>query len=152
VNDVRRSASGSIRKQVVQRSATFAGNSSSIREARDFVTSILESCGWLPGQIEDVRLIVSELATNAVLHAKSPFEVQIRLDEDLRVRVRDARPERTPRLRPVHDDVPGGRGLHIVARLADEWGVVQGDSDKSTWFVVRPATGDRAGARSRTHG
>jgi anti-sigma regulatory factor (Ser/Thr protein kinase) len=137
---------------VLDRSATFAGDSTSIREARDFVTSVLESSGWPTEQIDDVRLIVSELATNAVLHAGSPFEVQVHLDGDLRVRVRDDHPERAPVLRPVRDEVPGGRGLHIVARLADAWGVVQGDRNKATWFVVRPVTMGTARSRSNAHG
>lgn len=119
-------------------SAHFVGGSSSIRDAREFVTALLEADGWDPGRIEEVRLIVSELATNAVVHAGGTFEVEAHLDGELRVRVRDLLPERSPRLRPVRDDVPGGRGLHIVSRLADAWGVVGGDGDKSTWFVVRP--------------
>ncbi|WP_433400303.1 ATP-binding protein [Streptomyces sp. CA-146814] len=72
-------------------------------------------------------LIVSELATNALLHGAIRgrlFRVHLTLTEFvLRVAVRDPRGERLPCLRQPDGDDRYGRGLLIVAQLADRWGV-----------------------------
>lgn len=75
----------------------------------------------------DAALVVSELATNALLHGAIRgrfFRVHLTLTEfALRVAVSDPRGERLPFLqRPGADDCYG-RGLLIIAQLADRWGV-----------------------------
>ncbi|MFJ7195849.1 MULTISPECIES: ATP-binding protein [unclassified Streptomyces] len=75
----------------------------------------------------DASLLVSELATNALLHGAIEdrlFRVHLTLTASrLRIAVSDARGERLPGLREAGDDECYGRGLLIVARLADRWGV-----------------------------
>ncbi|MEE1773416.1 ATP-binding protein [Streptomyces sp. JV185] len=75
----------------------------------------------------DASLLVSELATNALLHGAIEdrlFRVHLTLTATtLRIAVSDARGERLPGLREAGDDECYGRGLLIVARLADRWGV-----------------------------
>lgn len=80
-----------------------------------------------PGLAGDAALLVSELATNALLHGairERLFRVHLTLTATtLRIAVSDARGERQPSLREAGDDECYGRGLLIVARLADRWGV-----------------------------
>lgn len=72
-------------------------------------------------------MLVSELATNALLHGAIEgrlFRVHLTLTATtFRIAVSDARGERLPGLREAGDDECYGRGLLIVARLADRWGV-----------------------------
>jgi anti-sigma regulatory factor (Ser/Thr protein kinase) len=89
--------------------------------------------------VEAVALMVSELATNCVVHAESDFTVSVdRDDTTVRVDVADVGAG-VVALRDPPPDEPGGRGLRIVARLADEWGVREyvDRHGKSVWFTVR---------------
>ncbi|MEV3853118.1 ATP-binding protein [Streptomyces sp. NPDC050095] len=84
---------------------------------------------------ERATLIVSELATNAVVHGARPSEHGKDRDEyialslvreptSLRIEVEDQSPVfPVPRARPTPDEATSGWGLHIVAAQADEWGV-----------------------------
>jgi anti-sigma regulatory factor (Ser/Thr protein kinase) len=99
--------------------------------------------GLSAGQLRDVRLLVSELVTNAVRHAElAPGDV-IQLvvdaaDHTLRVEVHDLGGGFVP-VEPRPDLArPSGWGLYLVAELADRWGV---DCDESTlvWFELDAA-------------
>ncbi|MFH9264267.1 ATP-binding protein [Streptomyces sp. NPDC017546] len=80
-----------------------------------------------PALAGDAALLVSELATNALLHGAIRgrlFRVRLTLTATaLRIAVSDPRGERLPSLRRPDADDCYGRGLLIVARLADDWGV-----------------------------
>jgi len=96
------------------------------------------------GRERDVRLLVSELVTNAVRHANlTPGDVILLVidvqDRRLRVEVHDPGGGFVPRAPAPDPARPSGWGLYLVAELADRWGV---DSDDRTlvWFEVdRPA-------------
>ncbi|MES9587965.1 ATP-binding protein [Streptomyces sp. NPDC086796] len=80
-----------------------------------------------PGLAGDAALLVSELATNALLHGAIRgrlFRVHLTLTATaLRIAVSDPRGERLPDLREATADECYGRGLLIVTRVADHWGV-----------------------------
>lgn len=80
-----------------------------------------------PNHVVEVALLVSELATNALLHGSLRgrlFRVHLILTATtLRIEVSDPRGERLPAVRQAEDDDCYGRGLLIVARIADRWGV-----------------------------
>lgn len=80
-----------------------------------------------PHHAGEAALLVSELATNALLHGSMRgrlFRVHLSLTAaTLRIEVSDPRGERLPGLREAGADDCYGRGLLIVARLADRWGV-----------------------------
>ena len=96
------------------------------------------------GRERDVRLLVSELVTNAVRHANLAESDVIVLvieaeDRRLRVEVHDPGGGFVPTAPSPDPARPSGWGLYLVAELADRWGV---DSDDRTlvWFEVdRPA-------------
>ena len=87
--------------------------------------------------MEDVQLIVSELATNCVVHAGSPFDLRIdRSDDQLRVQVAD-RSQTIPTLRQPTGEEPKGRGLFIANVLSASWGVERrGVDGKTVWFTL----------------
>lgn len=78
-----------------------------------------------------VALVVAELASNAVLHGRVPgrdFELRLRCDRAagvVRVEVADTHPAQPSPRRPGPDlaDADGGRGLLLVAAVAERWGV-----------------------------
>jgi anti-sigma regulatory factor (Ser/Thr protein kinase) len=101
--------------------------------------------GAIPdGRMRDVRLLISELVTNAVRHADLDAGDAIDLvidiaDQMLRVEVHDPGGGFVPSTPSPDPARPSGWGLYLVAELADRWGV---DSDERTsvWFELdRPA-------------
>ncbi|MDQ8706432.1 ATP-binding protein [Streptomyces sp. LHD-70] len=109
-------------------SVTLPSDPASVSRARRYVTEVLADWG-LPDDTETadtVRLIVSELATNAVQHTlgQSPtFTVDIELDRDeqLRIGVTDSHP-RLPKRLPAAVQQDNGRGMVIIRWLAMECG------------------------------
>ncbi len=97
--------------------------------------------GELPdGRMRDVRLLVSELVTNAVRHAnRAPGDSIVLVSElaekTLRVEVHDPGGGFVPSTPSPDPARPSGWGLYLVAELADRWGV---DSDDRTlvWFEL----------------
>jgi anti-sigma regulatory factor (Ser/Thr protein kinase) len=109
-------------------SVTLSSDPASVTAARTYVCELLREWGMPEGEplIDGVRLIVSELATNAVLHTfgQSPtFTVDVRLDRDewLRIGVTDSHP-RWPQRLPAAVQQDNGRGMVIVRYLAAESG------------------------------
>lgn len=86
---------------------------------------------------EDTRLLVSELATNALVHGAVRgrlYRVRLTLtDSVFRIAVTDARGERLPSPRESAPDAPHGRGLLLVRALATGWGVHVLDIGKTVW-------------------
>jgi anti-sigma regulatory factor (Ser/Thr protein kinase) len=106
-----------------------------VAEVRNFLSATLAT--WSLAEFEETgRLLVSELATNAVMHAESPYEVCIqRLSAGIRVEVRDADVNLpTPLL--VKPGRSSGRGLKLVAALASDWGVQPERDGKCVWFEL----------------
>jgi anti-sigma regulatory factor (Ser/Thr protein kinase) len=90
---------------------------------------------------EDIELLVSELVTNAVLHARSDARVTIdHLGDRVRVTVSD-HSSSPPRLREYGPEAVTGRGVFLVNRLAQDWGVDTGEGNgKHVWFELGVAT------------
>lgn len=107
----------------------------SIRAARGLVR---QACiAWrLPDLLADASLVVSELATNAVQHAGTPFVVTVaRAGSRLHVAVRDGDPAFP---RPAVPAGPGvrGRGLRLVHTVATAWGALPARGGKVVWATV----------------
>ncbi|MEU5683706.1 ATP-binding protein [Streptomyces venezuelae] len=109
-------------------SVTLPSDPASVPAARKYVSRVLAEWG-LPGEAEvaeTIRLIVSELATNAVQHTlgQSPtftVDVELERDEQLRIGVTDSHP-RYPKRLPAAVQQDNGRGMVIIRWLTAECG------------------------------
>lgn len=118
-------------------------------EARHWLTGLLE--GWgLPGLVDDAALCAAELATNALLHARTPFVMYVRrTDAGIHLAVLDDRPAELPVPVPRTGsaaDITGmattGRGLLIVGSLSTRWGVNTSEHAKTVWAELEGTTTD----------
>lgn len=119
--------------------ARFEPEMHSAKAARDFVTVHLlhHELAYLA---DDVRLVTSELAANAAVHARSPFMVRLEsLPLCVRVSVQDDIAAE-PMVRVAAATDPSGRGLAVVERFSTAWGIVRTPTGgKSVWasFALR---------------
>lgn len=128
---------------------SFRSESAAVPDARRFA---IEAWHGLREPGEEVNggmpLVVSELATNAVLHTGGGFTVTLAHDDDvLRVSVADGESEHPA---PVDSErsMLGGRGLRIVDLLADRWGVDDLGDGKAVWVEFRLESVVRIGSSS----
>ncbi len=126
-----------------RRLLALAATPASVRMARDWVVQMFEEIGR-PELADSARLAVSELVTNAILHAEPPVTVRVRgTVENPRVEVSDHSVIPPQRRRPgeVADGlISFGRGLDLVASYSRTWGsdIVSTDSGKVVWFEPSP--------------
>jgi anti-sigma regulatory factor (Ser/Thr protein kinase) len=111
---------------------SFAADALSPRAARQFVAETLERWGRT-AVVDDAALVITELATNAVVHARSGFTVALARDgATIRISVRD-----DTVVPPAPRDAPllasSGRGLAMVAVLAERWGTEVLPDGKVVW-------------------
>ena len=111
---------------------------------RDTPARARKALGGLNGSLADlrqpVRLLVSELVTNAVLHGGTGSDrtIQLRLvarAEQVRVEVTDQGPGFEPGATGYREDPVGGFGLTLVDELADRWGV-EAEQGACVWFEI----------------
>jgi len=127
---------------VRQAEKTFEGAAGSVSAARHFVSAILEEEGAADAEWTAVQ-VVSELATNAVVHAATSFTVTVVVDDGLlRVAVTDAKPFAAATQRHFSDYTTTGRGLRLVERMSRSWGVDTAQTSKTVWCeIVRTTSG-----------
>src|SRR4051812_16343940 len=129
---------------------SLAPDPAAAQQARRFVAATLDDAG-LAEVREVAELLVSELVTNAVVHAASPVEVEVERDDtSVLVRVRDA--DTGPlvmRAGGGSELDEGGRGFLLVDRLAEAWGTEHRGGRKCVWF--RLATGRHPEAAPADH-
>ena len=109
---------------------------SGARVARRFVEQFATGLGF-DGAADDLCLIVTELVTNAIVHGKEPVELTLRYEHgEVTIEVADG-DSQVEGVTPHADQVePGGRGLRIVASLADEWGTRPSHTGKTVWATT----------------
>jgi len=108
---------------------------SSVARVRHQARAVLAAWGAEDYEWVVIQLL-SEVATNAVLHAGSPFDVSLTFANGLvrcEVRDGDARP---PRTRHYSAQSTTGRGIRMVEQLSRSWGVIRGGTGKTVWFEV----------------
>jgi anti-sigma regulatory factor (Ser/Thr protein kinase) len=113
----------------------------SVREARAFTRRVLDAAAIAPDSLEQAALMVSELVTNAVVHAASRVCVRVVTGPVTRIEVED---EGEPLPEPLKvpgsgDQTPGGLGLAIVDALATRWGTDDAARGKIVWFELEHA-------------
>ena len=125
--------------------AEFAPELASARGARGLVDAALRGVG-VPADL--AILLVSELATNAVMHARTDFVVRVLgtpVAGRVRIEVEDGN-ERPPSIAHTPPEATSGRGLQLVQTLADAWGVDASPSGKVVWFELSTPDPDTAHA------
>ena len=109
-------------------------------EARDFVCRHLLD-HQLAHLVEDVRLVASELVTNAMMHARTPIALTLEeLPFCVMLSVHDDSPLQ-PMTAVAHVDATRGRGMNLVEQFSNGWGISPGpEDDKTVWasFALRP--------------
>ncbi|MGY3205435.1 ATP-binding protein [Streptomyces sp. TE5632] len=142
---------------------SFTSTPRGARLARLFVAHCLDSWGhpYDSDVNETLTLVTAELCANAMQHGRVPgrdFHVRLTTEADcgpaFRVEVSDTRAERRPAVTapavtaPADPDAESGRGLLLVAALADDWGVTDRrcGPGKTVWALVSTASSSRPGA------
>ena len=94
-----------------------------------------------PQRLEDIRLVVSQLVANSVIHGRGPIvDLRLRAEgSDVRGEVVDDGDGFAPPPPPTLDQ-PGGRGLAIVGALTRSWGIERGSTH--VWFELADAAGE----------
>jgi anti-sigma regulatory factor (Ser/Thr protein kinase) len=106
----------------------------SVAAARGFLRTVLD--GHQTASTDDAVLMISELVTNAVRHARSQLRIMVSItDHTLRVEVSDDDPTLPVASDPKHH-ATSGRGLRIVDGLADRWGITPNSAGKVVWFEL----------------
>ena len=111
---------------------------SSAGEARRMVETFVHGHG-IDEHLDAATLLVSEVVTNAVLHAATDVAVSCHSDgRALRIGVRDGSAVQ-PGVRHYGESAVTGRGLGLVEMLADDWGVDVDAAGKTVWFQLGTA-------------
>ncbi|MEU5090744.1 ATP-binding protein [Streptomyces sp. NPDC021356] len=141
VEDERASAAVELYGNPTESEVRLPSRPESAATARRLVQVVaLRHWGLSPKLTEDAVLLVSELVGNAVRHTGARvFGLRMRRRTGrIRIEVRD--PSRgLPCLMPVQELDISGRGLFLVDRLSDRWGVDLLPRGKTTWFEMRVA-------------
>jgi len=108
---------------------------SSVGEARRLVRDSLASAGR-EDLVETAELLVSEVVTNALLHAGTPIDLAVFVtDGGLRVEVGDGS-RQFPSHRGYAPTAGTGRGLMLLQQMVDDWGVLPNALGKTVWFQL----------------
>jgi anti-sigma regulatory factor (Ser/Thr protein kinase) len=107
----------------------------SVGAARRFTRAALHRHSIAPETVDIAILLVSELATNAIVHAVSNVRLRVRVGADVRVEVCDIS-EQAPEITPGEPERESGRGLELVSTLADGWDWSPSAEGKVVWFAL----------------
>jgi anti-sigma regulatory factor (Ser/Thr protein kinase) len=120
-----------------------AAERGALPKARSWIRDVARSNGLSTDAGQVVELLTSELVSNAVLHGVGP-DVVVRAGFDgdhFVVEVSDAS-DTLPVMRSTGPEIPGGQGMRLVDRLADDWGVeASHGGGKTVWFRVSRSDG-----------
>ena len=106
----------------------------SAKAARDFVRQAVNGAEGL--DIDMIVLLATELATNAILHSRLPFEVTVALTANCAQVCVDDLSSMLPSVTRPADTETSGRGLGMVAAGSARWGIKATDAGKRAWFEV----------------
>jgi anti-sigma regulatory factor (Ser/Thr protein kinase) len=117
----------------------FAPSSAGI--ARRHLVSDLVAAGIFEAAISDAAIVVSELFSNALRHARPLPGAMIRVcwqleDATIRVSVEDGGGATEPELGELSQSTTNGRGLRIVDRLARHWGTDHNEGGTTVWAEI----------------
>jgi anti-sigma regulatory factor (Ser/Thr protein kinase) len=132
-------STGGVESAAATASRVFVAAPEAVYAARHFISETLTSwgeneLGW------DGALIISELATNAIIHGGSAFRASIeRTANVVRIAIEDVGPG-LPQSRRAFHSALDGRGLAIVEELSDRWGCDRLDDGKAFWVELQSSS------------
>ncbi len=119
---------------MVHASASFPATNDAPRLSRRFVRDTLTQ--WCATDlVSAAQLAVSEIVTNAVLHAVSPIEIQLSwIDTTLRIEILDG----TSAVPAINDAATDQHGdaLRIIEELVGAWGTTEHNDGKAIWLTI----------------
>ncbi|MFD3543931.1 SpoIIE family protein phosphatase [Streptomyces sp. NPDC058662] len=121
--------------------------------ARHLIRAVAAAWG-APDRADEIELAADELMTNALVHTDGGADIGVRLTGEGRIRVEVADSSSAqPQRRAAEDWAVSGRGLMLVERLADAWGVQPRGGGKLVWceFSVPVGAGARPAGRPADH-
>lgn len=125
------------RKEHMNKQWSVRANVDGVAAARKRAADAFTEAELDKNETQVLVLLVSELVTNAVVHARPPVHLSIDIDRwRTRIEVSDA-VGRVPHARSADRGAPGGRGLALVETLATQWGTTMSDDGKSVWFELK---------------
>jgi two-component sensor histidine kinase len=127
-----------VEAQGERRTRTLDANPGAVSEARSWAAAVTH--GLLGAdQAQSLRLIVSELVTNALRHGRDGERIDLAVTpktEFLCVQVTDDGPGLAPRPRALDTEDVGGFGLFFVEQLTRRWGVTRENRRTRVWFEL----------------
>ena len=111
---------------------------SAVPAARRFASQAVVDLGGDEEALDKTKLLVTELTTNAVMHAQSEIRLSVEPVDDDRVRIEVRDDDPSPIAPPCRPDpeATSGRGLWLVSALANAWGINRNARGKTIWFEV----------------
>lgn len=107
----------------------------SVAAARRYAVQVCLARGYT-GDCDTLALLVSEVATNALIHGAGEVRVRV-IDRGVRLRVEVSDESSTlPTVRAFTGTTEGGRGLALVEALAEAWGAEPAPGGKTVWFEL----------------
>ena len=120
----------------VTRDCAVPADPSASAAARRFLLEAAADWDLSPDLTEVAQLVVSELVSNAVEHAETPSTIVLSLsDGELTISVRDGSPTQ-PVPRPLDTVSFRGRGLPLIDRVSERWGIENHPDGKTVWAVL----------------
>ena len=117
--------------------ALYSAEMLSLNELGTTRTSVTDQLMDVAVDGEAVALVVSELLTNAFMHAKPPIILQLLQDDHTTIVVVSDGSDEQPAIRQPFDGTAGGFGLNLIPRAATQWGATVTPSGKDVWATFR---------------
>jgi anti-sigma regulatory factor (Ser/Thr protein kinase) len=129
------------RTKDASRTVRVPWRATSVAQVRKTLVEDLESRDVQSAVIDEAEIVVSELVSNAIRHARPLGDGNLRVHWKVKggvveVEVTDGGSDTTPRPAPRTIWAPSGRGLRIVRSLAHEWGVAEDRSGSTVWASI----------------
>ena len=124
--------------EVVEVTADFPALATAATEARRLVADTVVRWEHDRLLVADAELVATELAANAIVHARTPFRISVhRYGPVVRIAVHDRADAALPALVECDATSLSGRGMHLISAIARRWGVELTPGGKTVWAELR---------------